>query len=226
MKMPANISVCLLIIGVNACAVSQKPEFDPEYASVRPVQSEPLPIADGAIYRSGYELALFEDKKARQVGDLITVILQETTSASKKASTTTKKDADVEILPPTFLGRGITKDGVSILDASLEAKRSFKGQGDSSQSNTLYGTITVTVAEVLPNGNMHIRGEKLLTLNQGIEHIRLSGLVRERDVAPDNTVKSSQIANAKIIYGGEGAIAESNAKGWLQRFFDSNWWPF
>lgn len=209
-----------------SCAVSQKPVFDPEFAAVRPVQSEPLPVADGTIYRAGYELALFEDKKARKVGDLITVVLQETTRASKKASTSTTKNSAVDLPAPTLFGRGITKGGVDILSGNVETDRQFTGEGDSSQSNTLYGTITVTVSEVLPNGNLFIRGEKLLTLNQGVEHIRVSGIVRSQDIAPDNTVQSSQIANAKIIYGGDGVIAESNTKGWLQRLTDGNWWPF
>ena len=73
---------------------------------------------------------------------------------------------------------------------------------------------------------MVIRGEKLITLNTGVEHIRLSGIVRAQDITPDNTVKSSQIANARIVYGGEGPIAEVNRKGWFQQFTDSSWWPF
>lgn len=216
----------ILVLSLSACAVSQKPAFDPEFSSVRPVQSKPLPVADGTIYRAGYNLALFEDKKARKVGDLITVVLQETTSATKKASTTTAKSSTIDLPAPTIFGRGVTRNGTSILNGSVDTSRDFTGEGDSSQSNTLYGTITVTVAEVMPNGNLQIRGEKLMTLNQGVEHIRLSGIVRSQDIAPDNTIKSSQIANAKIIYGGDGVIAESNTKGWLQRFFDSNWWPF
>jgi len=215
-----------LILTLPACAVTQKPVFDPEFASVRPVQSKPLPVADGTIYRAGYELALFEDKKARKVGDLITVVLQETTSASKSASTKTAKSSELDLPSPTIFGRGITKNGIPILNGNVSTSRDFAGEGDSSQSNTLYGTITVTVAEVMANGNLAIRGEKLMTLNQGVEHIRVSGIVRAQDIAPDNTVRSSQIANAKIIYGGDGVIAETNTKGWLQRFFDSNWWPF
>ena len=226
MRVQSLLMLLTQMLLLSACAVSQKPVFDPEFASVRPVQSQPLPVADGTIYQAGYGLALFEDKKARKVGDLITVVLQETTSASKKASTSTSKTSEIDLPAPTLFGRGVTRNGTSILEGNISTSRDFTGEGDSSQSNTLYGTITVTVSEVLPNGNLAIRGEKLLTLNQGVEHIRLSGLVRAQDIAPDNSVKSSQIANAKIIYGGDGVIAETNTKGWLQRFFDSNWWPF
>ena len=98
--------------------------------------------------------------------------------------------------------------------------------GDSSQSNSLSGNITVTVAAVHPNGNMLVRGEKLLTLNQGAEVVRISGLVRPVDVTPQNTVLSTQIADAQITYSGTGAIAQSNQQGWLARFFNSPYWPF
>jgi flagellar L-ring protein precursor FlgH len=108
----------------------------------------------------------------------------------------------------------------------LVANRAFKGEGDSTQSNSLTGTISVTVAEVLANGNLVVRGEELITLNTGSEHIQLAGIVRPEDVTPSNTIKSSQIANAKIVYGGQGQIADVNKKGWLHKFVDSAWWPF
>ncbi|MDH5324957.1 MAG: flagellar basal body L-ring protein FlgH [Gammaproteobacteria bacterium] len=210
---------------LTGCA-SLNNDADIQFATVRPTYSKPLPMKTGSIYKSGYEIKLFEDTKAKHVGDILTVILQENTNASKSASTTTSKDGEVDVGIPTFLGRGITKGGVNILDTQLDAQRAFAGQGDSSQSNSLSGTISVTISEVLANGNLVVRGEKMLSLNQGKEHIRLSGIVRPGDITPDNTVRSSQLANAKIIYGGEGVIAESNKKGWLQRITDSAWWPF
>lgn len=210
---------------LTAC-VSPTPVSDPAFSVVRAVASEPLPNNDGAIYKSGYEVTLFEDTKARRVGDIITVILSENTNAFKKASTNTTKDVQAVLGEPMFLGRGITGAGVALFGGALDGERSFKGAGDTSQSNLLRGTISVVVSEVLPNGNLMIRGEKLLTLNQGVEHIRLSGIVRPDDITPDNTVQSTKIANAMIIYGGQGAIAESNSKGWLQRIFDGPWWPF
>jgi len=225
----AKITIVLAVFSMliaSGCAVNHKPTKDTAFASVRPVYSEPLPIENGAIYKSGYEITLFEDKKAKKVGDLLTVVLLESTNATKKASTTTKKDSEMEVPIPTFLGRGITKDGINFLQSDIETSRSFKGTGDSSQSNSLSGTLTVTVSEVMPNGNLVIRGEKLLTLNQGSEHVRLSGIVRPDDITPQNTIKSGQIASAEIVYGGQGVLADSNSKGWLQRFIDSSWWPF
>ncbi len=220
--------LCLVVVLllVSACSTTHQAVSDPEYAPVRPVNAQPLPVSDGAIYKAGFSLALFEDTKAHRVGDIITVILQEKTNASKKASTNTAKDAAVTIAAPTLFGRGVSYGGDAVLSATIDAERDFQGEGDSTQSNSLSGEITVTVAEVYVNGNMLIRGEKLLTLNQGSEHVRISGIIRPIDITPSNTVLSSQVANAKIIYGGQGVLADANTKGWLQRIFDSNWWPF
>lgn len=216
----------LMTLMATGCATSQMPVSDPNFSPVRPVESQPLPIQTGAIYRSGYNVSLFEDSKARHVGDILTVVLQESTNATNKAATNTKKEAGASLDAPTIFGSGVTKGGTPLLSVGVNADRSFKGEGDTSQSNSLTGTISVTVSEILPNGNLMIRGEKLITLNQGVEHIRLSGIVRPDDVSPTNMVASSKVANARIIYGGQGTIAETNTKGWFERFIDGNWWPF
>jgi flagellar L-ring protein precursor FlgH len=216
----------LLCTTLIACGTTHQAKPDPDFAPVRPVGSMPLPINDGAIYKTGYNMSLFEDSKAHRVGDIITIILEERTNASKSASTTTAKEAEIDLASPTVFGREVTHRGRPILSASVDASRDFTGEGDSQQSNSLTGRISVTVAEVLPNGNLVVRGEKLLTLNQGSEHVRISGIVRPSDITPDNTVRSPQVANARIVYGGQGVLAEANSKGWLQRVFDSNWWPF
>ena len=218
-------AIALLAI-TSACSTTGQPGSDPQFASVRPISTQPLPIDTGSIYKSGYDIKLFEDNKASKVGDILTVILEEKTIASKKARTKTVKDSDVNVEAPLVLGKGITHNGVALLQTDLVAEREFTGEGDSSQSNSLTGKISVTVSEVLSNGNLVVRGEKLITLNTGSEHIRLAGIVRPEDVTPDNTIKSSQIANANIVYGGNGPIADANKKGWLQRIVDSAWFPF
>jgi flagellar L-ring protein precursor FlgH len=220
-----TVSAVLLVLGT-ACSTTSKPGSDPEFASVRPVSTQPLPIDTGSIYKSGYGIKLFEDNKASKVGDILTVVLSEKTNASKKAHTKTIKDSDVGVEAPLVLGKGVTHNGIPILQTELVAAREFKGEGDSTQSNSLTGTISVTVSEVLSNGNLVVRGEKLITLNTGSEHIRLSGIVRPDDVTPDNTIRSSQIANARIVYGGNGPVADVNKKGWLQQIVDSPWFPF
>lgn len=219
------ILLLLSVFTVGCSTIDHVAKPDPDYSPVRAMNVAPLPVNDGAIYKSGFGMNLFEDTKAHRVGDVITVILNESTNASKSASTSTSKDSDVDLAVPTVFGRSMTVQG-NPLSASVDASRSFEGEGDSTQSNSLSGLITVTVAEVFPNGNLLVRGEKLLTLNQGSEHIRLSGIVRSEDVTPDNTVNSQQIANARIVYGGQGVLADVNEKGWLQKVLDGKWWPF
>jgi flagellar L-ring protein FlgH len=125
-----------------------------------------------------------------------------------------------------LFGRPVTDDGIPIFNASVDAGRDFEGQGDAAQSNLLEGTVTVTVAEVLPNGNLVVQGEKWMRLNQGEEYLRLRGIVRPVDIRADNTVLSTQIGDARIAYGGTGTLAHSSAPGWLSRFFNSPLWPF
>jgi len=218
-------AIILMLILLSACG-AMPVEPDPFYAPVRPVYSEPLPIADGAIYRTGFGITLFDDRKARRVGDIITVLLSESTQASKSASTSVAKDSALDIATPSIYGAPVTHIGREILSATADASRSFSGGGDTTQSNSISGTIGVNVVEVMANGNLVIRGEKLLTLNQGSERIQLSGVIRDADVTPDNTVMSTQIANARITYTGEGALSDANSMGWASRFFNSGWWPF
>lgn len=204
-------------------------------ASTAPVrESEPIAIArqpqpqatPGAIYSPGSGFALFEDTKARVAGDLLTVLLVEKTQAKKNAATSTSKDTSVDIANPTLLGRALSMSGAGVGEFSLEGSRGFDGKGDSSQSNQLSGSITVTVVERLHNGNLVVTGEKNLELNQGSERVRLSGIVRAVDVRPDNTITSDRVADARIEYVGRGALADANAQGWLSRFFNSPWFPF
>ncbi len=213
------------IVVLTACG-GLPPESDPLYTPVRPAYSEPLEVADGAIYRTGFGITLFDDRKARRVGDIITVLLSESTQASKSANTSVAKDSALDIGTPNIYGGPVMHIGREILSASADASRSFSGGSDTTQSNSINGTIGVSVVEVMSNGNLVIRGEKLLTLNQGSERIQLSGIIREADVAPDNTVMSTQIADAKITYTGEGALSDANSMGWASRFFNSGWWPF
>lgn len=180
-----------------------------------------LPDAvNGSLYRPGFSLALFQDKRAFRVGDILTVSLDEKTYSSKKANTQTDKESGLDLgLQSAANDWKINAAGKSKL------KRGFNGSGSSTQQNQLTGSITVTVAKVLPNGILVIRGEKWLSLNQGDEYLRLKGLIRTDDIDNDNIISSQRIANAKIVYGGQGAVADSNSAGWLSRFFNSPWFP-
>jgi flagellar L-ring protein precursor FlgH len=188
---------------------------------------EPVPApTSGAIYQSGREVALFENPIAHRVGDIVTIVLAEATDAQKSATTTTQKTTTASLPSPTLLGKIPTINGVPFLQNNLNNATKFDGEGASKQSNSLTGFITVTVVKVLPNGNLFVKGEKWIGINQGREYVRLAGVIRPIDLAPDNSIPSSKVGNANISYGGKGAMADVNAQGWLSRFFNSPWAPF
>jgi len=228
------------VLALLAGCLSTHTQPDPAYAATRPAAPVPTALNNGAIYQAGFAVSLFEDTKARRVGDILTIVLSESTNASKKASTATKKDNAIDLQNPTLfgsspqfnlaggkLGRAVPLASTTQnnLGVSANTTQDFTGTGSSSQSNSLTGNITVTVAEVLSNGNLMVRGEKIMALNEGDEFVRITGMIRPQDIRPDNTVLSTSIANAQISYGGNGAVADSSSHGWLSRFF-LKVWPF
>lgn len=184
--------------------------------------------ATGSIYANsqGGRMKLFEDNKAREVGDLLTIVLIESTESRSRSNTAVTKDAGVGISAPTIAGQSITYKGRPLLQAEVEGSREFSGGGVSTQSNELAGDITVTVVQQLGNGNLLVRGEKQLRLNQGDELVQVQGVVRTADIGPDNRISSDRVADARIVYGGRGTLARSNAMGWLGRFFNSALFPY
>jgi len=223
------LAALLLPFLLGACASSPygvKRGDDPGFQPVAPATPIPPEQNNGAIFQANHRGGLFDDDKARQVGDILTVRLVERTQARKSANTSTSKDSSVDFPSPTLFGGEVTINGRPVLNNRIESSRSFDGQGGSAQSNQLDGSITVTVAEVLANGNLVIQGEKWIRINQGEEYIRLRGVVRPVDISTNNTVLSTQIANAQVAYGGTGTLAENNQPGWLTRFFGSPLWPF
>jgi len=189
---------------------------------------EPVaPPTNGAIYQGGRDVALFENPVARHVGDVVTIVLNEATAAKKSASTNTSKTTTDTLPGMTLLGTAATiHGGTNLLSNNINDATKFQGAGDSAQSNSLTGYITATVTRVLPNGNLYIRGEKKIGINQGSEFVRVTGIIRPIDLAPDNSIPSLKVAAAKFSYDGKGALAEANAQGWLSRFFNSPWTPF
>ena len=184
------------------------------------------PPANGAIYQAGREVALFENAVARNVGDLVVIRLAEQTQASKSATTSTKKASSAELPGPTVAGRPVTVNGTPVLQMGMDNESEFSGSGSSAQSNRLSGEISATVVRRLGNGNLLVRGQKWLTLNQGSEYVRVEGIIRPIDIQPDNSIESWKIANARIGYGGRGALASANKPGLLARFFNSPLMPF
>lgn len=215
----------LLLVCFAGCASHselQDPEFEPRVAEL----PEPKNVHDGGLFHNGTNLYLFEDLKATRVGDLLTILLTEETNASKSASLEADKQTNIDLPNPTLFGKSdYTYDDYEVLRSNASASRDIEGEGDLEQENSLNGSITVTVTEVLPNGYLKVKGEKLLTLNEGSEVVRLAGLVRPYDITADNTVESTKVANAHITYKGNGAVSDSSKAGWLFRFFASALWP-
>ena len=215
----------LLLAQLAGCAMPMPRNDDVAWAATPPQEPMAPPPADGAIYHDAQNMELFNDPRAHRVGDILTISLVESTQASKKASTSTSKKDKTDLAAPTILGRPVSIGGKDV-SFGTSGDRSFDGSGNSSQSNQLTGSITVTVAQRLSNGNLVLRGEKWLTINQGRELVRIAGIARPQDIGPDNTILSTRIANAQITYTGSGTLADANTQGWLSRFFNSKWMPF
>lgn len=231
----SSVSICrtgilLISLSLSGCATiyqSATPN-DPNWAPAFPEVVDNSQSNPGAIYNPGSAQMLFQDKKAHRVGDLITIVLTESTNATKNADTELDKSSDLNLSEVDLLGNTNVgfSNGTASLSGTASTARNFKAETDTAQSNRLQGTITVTVHQVYPNGNLIIKGEKWISLNQGSEFIRVAGIVRPEDIDKDNQIPSTRIANAHISYGGTGPLAEANEEGWAQRFFNSGWWPF
>jgi flagellar L-ring protein precursor FlgH len=191
-------------------------------AQLMPRAAAPRAGVSGGVF-SAETISLTSDARAFRVGDVVTVLLQETTQASKRAGTSFNKGSTASVAPLGLLGKTLPKTG-NLLD--LSADRSFSGDSTSTQQNALTGALTVIVQEVLPNGLLRVAGEKNLTLNQGEEYLRLKGFVRPADINSDNQVSSLRVANARIAYAAQGALADANTPGWLTRFFTGPLMPF
>ena len=221
--------VCLGIILFSGCQSTTSHEplpNDPFYAPILPVIPRQKMVEDGSIFQSDMANSLYSDVKARRVGDIITVNLQENTRATKSAGTSTSKETEVAINPIIGLGGNALNIGSESIQLGMDTTNEFEGDSSANQSNNLTGNISVTVVQVLANQNLLVRGEKWLTLNNGDEYIRLTGVVRPADVSPTNEIQSSKIANARIQYSGTGSFAIAQKEGWLSGFFSSEYWPF
>lgn len=222
-----SLTLCSLAGALSVLAgCSQIPMRDPSFAPVAPADLRPPVQSSGAIYQSGYDMRLFEDHTAKRVGDILTIALQERTQAKNNNTLDTKKDTSMSAEVPSIFGIAASALTGQSPKTELASKKEFKGEGTSDQGNSLSGNISVTVVDVLPNGNLSVRGEKRVTLNQGDEFIRLSGIVRPVDITASNMISSDKVADVTIMYVGEGAMADAGKMGWLSRIFQSPWFPF
>jgi flagellar L-ring protein FlgH len=227
-RLLARVAVMAAAVLLTGCTVTDRfredggRSFDAAWPEVAD-QPKPQP---GAIYAQGTDVSLWNNVTARNIGDTLTVVLAESTEAEKSATTTANKSSSATLTGPTILGRPVTMNGNPILEGGIDNESAFAGNGQAAQSNKLDGFISVTVARRFSNGNLLVRGQKLVTINNGREYVRLQGIVRPSDIAPDNTVLSWRVADAYISYGGQGTVANASKPGWLYRFFNSPYTPF
>jgi flagellar L-ring protein precursor FlgH len=213
--------------GKQGCpSFDEEVENDPVFAPVEPVEANVNVIPTGSLFQNRYANNLYSDIKAHRVGDIITVHLEESTSAKKQAGTSFDKNNSYSIaIEDTTFPSTSENNGVSIYGGGAEGSQtsSFSGDSGTDQSNSLQGSITVNVTRVLSNGNLEIRGEKWLMLNNGEEFIRIKGVIRSEDVGADNSVSSTHVANSRIQYGGTGDFANTQKQGWLSSYFSKHW---
>lgn len=213
----STMAASLLLVG---CAqIPREPLVQLPMTARADAQVRPVAPVNGAIYRTSFgALALFEDRRPRYVGDIVTIVVSENVNASKNSAANASRNgsasAELGLIPKIF--GGLIS---SAQDASASGKNIISAKGDANAANTFNGVITVTVVEVLPNGNLLVSGEKQMLINQGTEFIRFSGVVNPRTVSGNNTVPSTQVADARIEYSAKGYIDEAQTMGWLQRIF-------
>lgn len=222
LSVSGTLAAVLVLAGCASLQEDDGRDFEPTWPDAAEMP-KPQP---GAIYAQGTETSLWQNVTARNLGDTLTIRLEESTEAEKTATSSSSKSTSAELTGPTVLGRPVTMNGTSILDGSLGNESKFSGNGAAAQSNKLDGFISVTVAKRFPNGNLLVRGQKWIAINTGREYVRLQGIVRPSDIAPDNSVASWKVADAYIAYGGQGTIANANKPGLLYRFFNSPYTPF
>ncbi|WP_232334886.1 flagellar basal body L-ring protein FlgH [Pseudohalioglobus lutimaris] len=230
MRFSASISTavlcCALLGGCTNTPEHTHPDFAPSF-SEHNFPTEPAIPPTGGIYQSAsHNLTLFNDMRAHQVGDILTVVLAEATDGAKSSDTSLGKSNSAVIENPLLAGQLRTIGSDSNLSFDLSSEQGFDGESASNQRNSLQGSITVTVAKVYPSGNLYVQGEKWIQINQGDEVIRLRGIIRPVDISTNNTIVSTKVADARISYSGTGATADANRVGWLSRFFLSPIWPF
>ncbi|EKE0599240.1 flagellar basal body L-ring protein FlgH [Salmonella enterica] len=203
--------MALMVATLTGCAWIPAKPLVQGATTAQPIPG-PVPVANGSIFQSaqpinyGYQ-PLFEDRRPRNIGDTLTIVLQENVSASKSSSANASRD-------------GKTSFGFDTVPRYLQGLfGNSRADMEASGGNSFSGTLTVTVDQVLANGNLHVVGEKQIAINQGTEFIRFSGVVNPRTISGSNSVPSTQVADARIEYVGNGYINEAQNMGWLQRFF-------
>jgi flagellar L-ring protein FlgH len=179
---------------------------------------EPVAVAsNGSIFQTASYRPMYEDRRARLVGDTLTIVINEKTTAAKQEAGSASRTGSVEFAAPTLLGLPATT--TDRLGISTSSANKFEGKGASSSSNNFTGTIGVTVVDVFPNGNLLVKGEKQIALDRSAEFIRISGIVNPRDIAAGNIVSSSLVADARVEYRTNTRIDKADVMSQFAKFF-------
>lgn len=201
-----------LILPLAACATYLEDRASANYDPIYVAAPAPSATPSGSIYFDGARGLFTSDRRAAAVGDVLTVQFVERFQASKSQSANAGRSSSFEAsLPPVLSG------AFDSADLSSSTRENFSGRGAAAQSNSFTGRLSVSVVRVMPNGHLEIMGQKRLTLNNGNEYVRLTGIVRPEDIGPDNVVSSDRIAHADIRYIGAGDTADTARRGWLSR---------
>lgn len=222
MNKSVAVLACLVWLAGCSTVLPPKAKIDTpmvDHNRLASMRARPEPVANGSIFQAGAQRNMFEDRRARQPGDMLTILIEErlvakasSNSAVDRKGAGSAKFGAIPFLKEKSLGR---------LGLDASSSNSFEGKGSSGSENQFTGTITVTVVDVLPNGNLVVSGDKQVGINQGVETLRFAGVVDPQTIMPGNTVSSTQVADARMQVRGQGDIDRVQTTGWLSRFFFS-----
>jgi len=227
-RISLNVLTALVSITLGACSTFVPKVDMPEKTSVDQQTRIELAMAaaaanpqtaTGSLYSAQTYRPLFEDNRARFVGDILTIQIQETIDAAQNNSMSAGNKDSTNIDVPLLKGFFFGQSDLKAISGSASADRNFSGQGASTAKNNIVGTVTVSVSDVLPNGYLRVVGEKQIGTNREVQTLRFSGIVNPATILAGNTVQSTKVADARIEYRGKGAIDSATAMGWLSRFF-------
>ena len=215
---PLTIALIVALAAFAGCAPFPKVEVR-EPTSARALAPPRTVQLNGAIYQQAAFRPLFEDNRARFVGDILTININENLSATQEKKSSTSKTGTVTAANPDVKLPIGGSFGANVISVNGASSNTFDGKGSTNSTNAFTGTITVTVVDVLPNGNLVVSGEKQIGNNRQVETVRFSGVVNPFNLVNNNTVSSTQVADARIEMRGQGQVDEAQVMGWLARFF-------
>jgi flagellar L-ring protein precursor FlgH len=206
----------LAVVLTSACSTTPPTNVHQPMTARPAMRAEPV-SGNGAIFQAGYSRPLFEDRRARFVGDTITIKITESTTAS--AANANKLDKSNSQKASISALAGLPGKGLSGINLGATSSTAFSGKGAAANNNVFTGNITVTVIDVMPNGNLLVSGEKQLAIGEEQEFVRVSGVINPSFVDFSNTIESSKVADARIEYKSAGQISDGQVMGWMARFF-------